>query len=129
MIEVIINTEKSYILCLERISVTRAFPPDEEMRLHTLSCLDHMNDELDKPIGYSLAPLECRFSKIRSQETNLGNWIADMINLEVGADLTLINSGTIRADSVWKAGIIKLKDVKAMMPYSDKILVFKIKGE
>lgn len=129
ILDVIINKEKNFILCFEHVEVTRAYPRDEEMKKHTIECLAKMNDEMGKPIGYSSAPLECRFAKIRASETNLGNWIADIINIENQTDFTIINSGTIRADSVLAAGTIKLKDIKSMMPYSDKIFTFKIKGE
>jgi 2',3'-cyclic-nucleotide 2'-phosphodiesterase (5'-nucleotidase family) len=92
-------------------------------------CLEELSGELDKPIGYTNVELDCRFAKIRSEETALGNWIADMINLENSTEVCIVNSGTIRADSIIKPGIVKLNDLKAMMPYLDYCLVSQINGE
>lgn len=34
---------------------------------------------MNETIGYTSVDLECRFNKIRSEETNIGNFITDIM--------------------------------------------------
>ena len=45
-------------------------------------------------------PLDGRSSVVRTRESALGNLIADLMRQAVSADIALLNSGTIRSDSV-----------------------------
>jgi len=38
-----------------------------------------MSKRMEEVVGYTAVELECRFSKIRSEETNVGNFITDMM--------------------------------------------------
>lgn len=54
--------------------------------------------------------LEGRFEFLRTEETNLSNMIADIFYTEyANTDLVLLNSGTLRSNSVWQAGPITMK--------------------
>ena len=53
---------------------------------------------LGKIIGTLGVELDTTFAHIRTQETNASNWIADVIRDGTGADVTILNSGTLRAD-------------------------------
>lgn len=55
---------------------------------------------MDEVLGTFSVPLEGRFQSIRTGETNLGNWICDVILASTGADLVIVNSGTFRSDQV-----------------------------
>ena len=45
-----------------------------------------------------------RRPQVRTQETNCGNWIADIARAGCCADIGFLNSGTLRADVVYPAG-------------------------
>ena len=52
-------------------------------------------------IGYAAVPLDGREVKIRNEESNWGNFVADQMRVAFGrepADLAFINSGTLRID-------------------------------
>ena len=52
--------------------------------------------------GYSEVELDGRFEFLRSRETKISNFIADILYTEYpDTDLALINSGTLRSNSVW----------------------------
>lgn len=53
--------------------------------------------------------LEGRFKCIRTQETNLGDLVCDIMRNATKADCALINSGTFRSDTVHDAGVFKMK--------------------
>jgi 5'-nucleotidase len=44
-------------------------------------------------LGNFSVELDARFAKIRTSETNLGNWICDIALASTGADVCMINSG------------------------------------
>lgn len=68
-------------------------------------------------------PLECRFSQVRSRETNCGNLIADLIREKMNAEVTLLNSGTLRADRVIGPGSFCMQDLFALLPLDDPVVL------
>lgn len=60
---------------------------------------------MESVLGYLGTELDCRFSSIRTKETNSGNLICDIVRNAVNADVALINSGTIRTDDVVPVGM------------------------
>ena len=80
-------------------------------------------------MGFTLCDLEGRFSEIRSKETNIVNFVADLIRAHVGSDVTLLNTGTIRIDRVISKGTITLKEIKSMLPMTDRVVKLEISGE
>ena len=55
-------------------------------------------------LGEFECDLEGRFSVIRTQECNLGNFICDIMVAATNADLAILNSGTLRSDCIHPAG-------------------------
>ncbi len=79
---------------------------------------------LDEVIGEAQVDLPGKGS--RSQETNLGNLVADILRQETGADVALINGGSLRADIL--KGPIRMKDLLSVLPFSNHPVVLKVKG-
>lgn len=63
---------------------------------------------------------------VRSQETNLGNLVAESYRAKFDADIGLTNSGGIR-DSI-PAGVITYESVLTVLPFSNDIVTVEIKG-
>jgi len=57
-------------------------------------------------IGYVSQPIDATFKTIRSKSTSLSSFIMDIVKCYCGSDIALINSGTIRFDSVIEIGEI-----------------------
>lgn len=64
---------------------------------------------------------------VRLQETNLGNWIADVMRNTAGADVAIFNGGTIRTSI--KRGEVKVSDVYAAVPFDNYIVAIRLSGE
>lgn len=80
-------------------------------------------------VGYTEVPLEGRFSHVRTQETNLGNLIADLILTEfTHCDVVLLNGGTMRSNSVTERGHLTLMNIRAILPDDDTIIQLKVPG-
>ena len=53
----------------------------------------------DQVVGYTDVPLQTQFVKIRTEESNFGNFFADLSRLYYDTDIAAINAGMIRNDS------------------------------
>ena len=58
----------------------------------------------------------CECTRLLSQETNAGNFVADLMRHAVDADIAILNSGTLRADAVLGPGLLRMKDLVALLP-------------
>lgn len=62
-------------------------------------------------------------------ETKIGNFICDLIRKHNSADCALMNSGTIRADKIYKAGFLTIGDWNDINPFSKGIDKVEVTGE
>lgn len=112
-----------------RRDIVRAVPEDAE----TLALVDKLTAKLkkslEKPIGWTAAPLDSRFTTVRRKESNIGNFVCDIMRHHYGADCALMAAGTIRGDQVYPPGPIRLKDVTNCFPFEDPVVVIKASGQ
>lgn len=83
---------------------------------------------MNEVIAYTDEALEGRFSRVRTEETTLGNFIADLMMTECEADIGLINGGCLRANMVFPKGPLTLKFIDLVMPIPDTVTRLKMKG-
>ena len=67
--------------------------------------------KLGKPLGYTLAPLDARFTTVRLKESNMGNFICDLMRSHYSGDCCIMAAGTIRGDQIYPPGLLKLRDI------------------
>ena len=92
--------------------ITDKFKPDKKIEAVVEKYTHDLSKMLDSVCGYSETELEGRFEVIRNGESNLGNFICDLILTEFNsADIVILNSGTLRSNCVTPAGPITLKTV------------------
>ncbi|KAL8727196.1 MAG: hypothetical protein Q9166_006233, partial [cf. Caloplaca sp. 2 TL-2023] len=77
-----------------------SFPISHTMTTTLSSIYGRITKTVQHPLFHSRVPLDGRSSVIRSQETNLGNLIADAVREFYGTDIAIVNSGGIRCDRV-----------------------------
>ena len=87
-----------------------------------------LSKELEVVLGQMNVDLEGRFSYGRTQETNLGNFICDIMLCALNADCAFINSGSLRSDCLHQAGDFSRKDLKKILPHLDENVVIGITG-
>ncbi len=111
-----------------RRDMVRAVPEDTE----TLELVDQLTAKLkkslEKPVGWTAAPLDARFTTVRLQESNLANFVCDIMRHHYSADCALMAAGTIRGDQVYPPGPIRIKDVTDCFPFEDPVVVIKVSG-
>ena len=114
------NLKRLYIA--EKIMITDEFERDLEIKEHVKKHARDLNSKLEQQVGYSAVHIEGRFDKIRSDETNLGNLIADLIRSEFDADFGLSNAGGLRADALFEEGSIKMNFMARVVPITEKVV-------
>lgn len=79
-------------------------------------------------MGVFSVELDGRFSRVRTQETNLGNWVCDVVLAAVGADVVILNGGTFRSDRIHPVGAFTMGDLVNVIPMRDPLILLEVKG-
>ena len=90
-------------------TITRDIPADPGVQAVVDQYVSKLKEGMKEVIGELDCELEGRFSELRTRETNLGNLITDIMRRATRADVALINSGTMRSDTIHEAGEFKMK--------------------
>lgn len=112
-----------------RRDVVSQIPQDPESVKLIESLTAKLKAKLDKPIGYTAAPLDARFTTVRTRESNMGNFVCDLMRFTYNGDCALMASGTIRGDQIYPPGLLRVKDIMNCFPFEDPIVVIKVTGK
>jgi 5'-nucleotidase len=112
---------------LERI-VVDAQEENEEAQGIVRQFTKVLGAEMEKDVGYTNVALDGRFQMVRTSETNLGNFVTDVMRRGTSADIAVLNSGTLRSDSIMPAGDLKMKDLVSILPMVDELCVIEMTG-
>jgi 5'-nucleotidase len=108
--------------------VSARIPPDPRMEAVVRAYGERLGRELDVVIAKTTVPLEGRRGPLRSQETNLGDFVADAMRAHAKTDVALINGGGIRSDRIIPAGPITRRDLAAMSPFGNVVMTLELTG-
>lgn len=131
---------------IARQDIVRAIPRDSKAAELVEKISSGLRSKLERPIGYTAAPLDARFMTVRLKESNIGNFICDLMRLYYSADCTIMAAGTIRGDQVYPPGVLKSKDLmnwyrccsahsmgiwltRLSFPFEDPVVVLRVKGQ
>ncbi|HEX9919364.1 MAG TPA: bifunctional UDP-sugar hydrolase/5'-nucleotidase [Pyrinomonadaceae bacterium] len=87
-----------------------------------------LSAELDLPVGRTTVELDARQETNRSRETNLGSFIADAYRKYAGADVALLNGGSIRSNTTYGPGALTKRDVLSILPFENPIVKVRVTG-
>src|SRR5262249_8887180 len=93
-----------------------------------ISKYSELLNSLDQVVGQTAVKLEMRSEDVRTGETNMADFIADVYRRSTDADVALINGGSIRADTEIEPGKITRRDVLSVLPYNNRIVKIEITG-
>ncbi len=86
-------------------------------------------EKLSVPVGNTSVVLDAGSASNRTQETNVGNFIADTFRKATQADIGFVNGGSIRADLTYNPGILTKRDVLSMLPFDNAVVKIEITGK
>jgi 5'-nucleotidase len=108
--------------------VSARLAPDPQVAALVQTYAARLGRELDVVVGRTSAPLEARRGPLRTQETNLGNLVADAMRARLKTDVALMNGGGIRSDRVLPAGPITRRDVVGFLPFGNVAVALALTG-
>ncbi|MDE2384435.1 MAG: bifunctional metallophosphatase/5'-nucleotidase [Alphaproteobacteria bacterium] len=109
---------------------TATVQPDPETQKLVDQYKADLAKDLDVVIGATQGPLDSRRNMVRTQETAMGNLIADALRKATGADIALTNGGGIRGDKTYDAGAaLTRKDVLTELPFGNKTVLVEVTGK
>lgn len=123
------NTDKTIKeISVEEIVVDGRHEQDPVVLKLVQQASEELEGRMNIQIGTINVDLDARFASIRSEETNIGNFICDIILTAVDADIALLNSGTLRTDAIIPKGHITYRDLMNLLPIIDPLVVLSITG-
>ncbi len=119
-------SKKARLVSNSYLPVTAEIKADPQINGIVAGYRAELDARFKEVIGESKVFLDAQRQRIRYEETNLGNFVADLVREYSGARIALINCGSLRASI--DAGPITLEDVYKSMPYANEIVVVALTG-
>src|SRR5262245_44306520 len=108
--------------------VSRRIEPDAAVDALVRDYARRLDRELDRVVCKSTVPLEARSSKLRTEETNLGDFVTDALRERLGTDVAVINGGAIRTNRTVPPGTLTRRDVLNLLPFTDMVVKLELRG-
>lgn len=103
--------------------------PDPESQALADQYTAKLDATLDVQIGTSETELDSRRNTVRAVESTMGNLIADALRAQTGADIALMNGGSIRGDRTYDAGVkLTRRDILTELPFGNVTVVTELPG-
>lgn len=102
--------------------------PDDPQFASVSEKYGKMMTELSSLVGHTLVALDARAETNGSRETNIGSFIADTFRQELSADVALVNSSSIGADTIINPGELTRRDVLALLPFRYQLVKLRVGG-
>jgi 5'-nucleotidase / UDP-sugar diphosphatase len=83
--------------------------------------------QIDAEYGAEIGEAEVRLTRSHHDESDLGNWLADVLLASADVDFALLNSGGIRANL--EPGPISRLTIAEMLPFQNHLVRFGCKGK
>lgn len=120
---------KSYEQRLIWLWADVSLKPSEPVSAFVKEVDESIGKEYQKVIGEAQVDLKINYYPRQNShpESNLGNWITDVMRWRTGSQIGLHNSGAIRANI--KAGPVTKGDIFDVSPFRNTLVVFKLRAQ
>jgi len=122
----------------KRHSVSPGSRSSESLKKLLATLLSGISLTLKAPVCKTTVMIDVRSQFIRTAESAVGNWIADIIRHAYddalcmkgcgGSDGVFICAGTLRGDSTYGPGAVTLGDILEILPFEDPLVVIELDG-
>lgn len=86
-----------------------------------------LRKQMDQVVGHTEVALDGSRDRVRSEETNLGNAVADAAREATTADVALVNAGGIRGSL--DPGPVTMGEVLTVLPFDNQLVTIELTGE
>lgn len=123
------NDQQGWDFDIWRRDITSEIKEDPETLVLVSKLTSKLQRSLSRVIGWTATPLDGRFRTVRMGESNLGNFVCDILRHHHEADCAIMAAGTIRGDQVYPPGAIRIKDVTTCFPFEDPAVLLRVTGQ
>jgi 2',3'-cyclic-nucleotide 2'-phosphodiesterase (5'-nucleotidase family) len=113
---------------LSPIPIDASLPDDPGTAVVVAKYEARLGDALNEVVGHAEGALNAESRRLRTSETEVGNLITDAMRAETGAQVAIINSGSIRGDRVFPAGPLTRRTLLALQPFGNVLCVVEAPG-
>lgn len=110
------------------LPVTDQLPEEPRTAAVIRQYADGLQARLGVRVGETAAALDTRNEVVRTQESAVGNLVADLIRDATFADVALINGGGLRGNAVTPAGPLTRGDLLKILPFGNKVVKLAVSG-
>jgi 5'-nucleotidase len=114
------------------VPINGALPPDTAVARVVAEWDDSLQRQLgpEHIVARTAIPLDPSTSLSRRRESMVGDLVSDAMRSGTGADVALLNSGTLQLDNVIPAGPISNHQLEAIFPFADqtRVVTFPLTG-
>ncbi len=118
--------KRGEIITTSYLPITSDIKPDPQVKIIVDAYSSKLDATFKEVIGESLVFMDGERGRIRYEETNLGDFVADVMRNYTSSDIAFINAGSLR--SSLDRGPITIESVFKVMPYPNEIVVAKLTG-
>lgn len=115
-----------------RVPIDASLPPDTAVARVVAAWNDSLQKRLgpERTVGRTTIAIDPATSLSRRRESMLGDLVSDAMRAGTGADIALLNSGTLRLDRVIPPGPVTNHHIEAIFPFPDqtRIVTFSLTG-
>jgi 2',3'-cyclic-nucleotide 2'-phosphodiesterase (5'-nucleotidase family) len=112
-----------------RVIDSATVTPDPEVAALVARLEQGLDRELDVPIATTAVELDSRVATVRTQETAIGNLIADAMRSSGNADAAMTNAGGIRGGRIYAPGAsITRRDILGELPFGNRVVTIETSG-
>jgi 5'-nucleotidase / UDP-sugar diphosphatase len=108
--------------------VSRRVAPDPTVEKLVQSYATRMAHDLDVVVGRTAVPLEAHSAKLTTGETNLGDFVADVMRERLQSHVALVNGGAIRGNRTLPPGPLTRRDVGGLLPFANVVMKVEMTG-
>ncbi|MEW6444062.1 MAG: 5'-nucleotidase C-terminal domain-containing protein [bacterium] len=109
------------------VPITADIRPDPEVDRLVEAYHARLDKQFKEVIGECMVFMDGERERIRYEETNLGDFVTDIMRGSTGAEIALLNAGSLRASL--DEGPITLEEVFKAMPYENELVTVRLTGE
>jgi 5'-nucleotidase len=114
------------------VQINAALPSDTTVARVVAEWNDSLRSRLgpERVVGITTMPIDPSTSLSRRRESTVGDLVSDAMRSGTGADVALLNSGTLRLDNVIRPGPISNHQLESIFPFADqtRVITFPLTG-
>lgn len=122
-----IYSGSSSIIDYQYYLITSNIPRDSNIEDILRGYREMLDARFSEAIGYTEVFLDADRNRIRNQETNLGNFVADSVRQYFDLDIVFINAGAVRSSI--SQGDISLGDIYNSLTFENDIYTLELTGK